>query len=283
MHVVWGFFQAKSKRREGKSKKKREHKAGSQPAPTKGSSCCMAGPSAQDGMSGLVKWGYWCLKYFIITVTEYIWFCLDWEASVHQACSVLQIWWFWAPATCCGPAQIPQHRNNRSPPLPPLLPDRVPSPGHVQEAGQGHSVPLLVSLPNTACPAQTLGHSGPWALPWPGLGEGAVPANGVGGSPAASQRSRVLQTMEAPAPHTSLSKEPCFWIIYATFRWKYFVFYSVDAFFFYNEALIKTNMCVILSGKYMLKCHFEYEIIHFWGLDSLKKNISKRKFLWLNL
>lgn len=127
-----------------------------------------------------------------------------------------------------------------------------------------------VSLCPCPCPChiqlvlpQTSGHSGPSAPPWPGLGEAAVPANGVGGSPAATQRSGVLQTMAAPAPHMSLSKEPCFWIIYATFRWKYFVFYSVDAFFFYNEALIKTNMCVILSGKYMLKCHFEYEIIHF--------------------
>lgn len=56
-------------------------------------------------MSGIAKWGYWCLKYFIITVREYIWFSLDWEASVQQPWSVLQIWGFWAadPATCCGP------------------------------------------------------------------------------------------------------------------------------------------------------------------------------------
>lgn len=45
------------------------------------------------------------------------------------------------------------------------------------------------------------------SLAW--SGEAAVPANGMGESPAASQRSGVLQTMEAPAPHTSLSKEPC--------------------------------------------------------------------------
>lgn len=52
-----------------------------------------------------------------------------------------------------------------------------------------------------------------------------------GGNPAATRRSGRLQTMAAWIPHVSLSKEPCFWIIYTTFRQKYFVFYSVDAFF----------------------------------------------------
>lgn len=183
-------------------------------------------------MSGMAKWGYWCLKYFIITVREYIWFSLDWEASVQQPWSVLQIWGLWAadPATCCGPNGPPNRGTSNH-----LLCHFSSQPWGHAGAGQGQSVPL--SMP------QTLGHSGPWALPWPGLGEAAVPANGVGGSPAAPQRSGVLQTMAAPAPNTSLSKEPCFWIIYTTFRWKYFVFYSVDAFFFIMRPSLKP-ICV---------------------------------------
>lgn len=53
-------------------------------------------------MSRLVKWGYWCLKYFLVgeylirAVREYICFCLDREAGVHQVCgqagSGLRIW-----------------------------------------------------------------------------------------------------------------------------------------------------------------------------------------------
>lgn len=79
-------------------------------------------------------------------------------------------------------------------------------------------VSLCWSSPEAApCPpTHSLSCPRPWGtqgqelFPWTGLREAAVPTNGVGGSPASTQRSGVLQTMAAPAPHTSLSKEPCF-------------------------------------------------------------------------
>lgn len=143
-----------------------------------------------------------------------------------------------------------------------------PAPSHLLPPHRPSSAPRSPQhrALSTARPAGAPGDTGCSASQGLGLQGAAVLANRAGGSPAATQGSGTLQTMAARAPHTSLSKEPCFWIIYATFRWKYFVFYSVDAFFFSNEALIKTSMCVILSGKCMLKCHFEYEIIHFRGL-----------------
>lgn len=82
--------------------------------------------------------------------------------------------------------------------------------GHA--GGRARSVCVPVHVPpmqSLSCRrhGRTQGHE---LLPWPGLGEAAVPANGVGESPTATQRSGVLKTMAAPAPHTSLSKEPCF-------------------------------------------------------------------------
>lgn len=110
------------------------------------------------------------------------------------------------------------------------------------------ALPPQPTLPSTkhsapARPGEALGDTGSSAGQGLSLWEAAAPANGVGGSPAATQRSLMLQKMAARAPQASLSKEPCFWIIYTTFRWKYFVFYSVDAVFFIMRPSLKP-MCV---------------------------------------
>lgn len=225
-------------------------------------------------MPRLVKWGYRCPKYFpageylIRTVREHTRFCLDGEARAHQVCgqapSGLGIRPFRepAPATCCGPPRMPQERTSY--PWTPYAASASPPRWSCWRRREQGSLRWSPGRLPRVTPARSLPRSPVSALPpQPAL---PSPAEALRGTRCSAGRSfslreaalghaeqvGVLQLPRDQACHRQrqpqllahpCQREPCSWIIYTTFRWKYFVFYSVDAFSYIMRPSLKP-MCV---------------------------------------